>query len=839
MFGKNTEGDREWYIGSDEKKATLFYTSGETISAMGVWARVNYGNPKIRGVIYNQDGSLVAMTEEIVISETVLTSYVLPMSGAVNLPAGYYYLTVQIGSVGASAAIMISMIYSTPPETPGLENADLYSDGPSNPFGTATTTDHIFSIWAFSAEPHEPTAIFTGPSSAIVGQPLTFDATTSKPGFDGVAESPIQSYAWDFGDGQSQTVTAPTVTHIYSTEGNFTVTLIVTDSQPLSSTPASLPITIQSPPPAYGPTASFTITPSALTVTFDGTPSQPGWDGYAISPIAIFAWNFGDGTPIESGLPSTHAIRSHTYATSGTYQVTLTVTDGQPLSDSVTSSIAVNETGEVTILVDFEKDTDFLTGDGSLWEPSSLAVAWPQNKFSPSTLYVHSGLRSAKLELTDPSTNEGRRLELLHRWNPAITRDMWLEFWFFIPPDFPFSANDGSTFFRAVYERAFTPFTPADYVFQSWLGIYPIDGRTSRPTYGEPIFIWTRNQNFDLPDSGSIETRESYLSDLQQIWDSNTSKFIWDPAIPPEKRLTPKNFAGKWIGFRCYIYRDVDAWRSGNKNSGFYKLWVNTSQQVPPPEDAWQLLYEDNPIRTIGIDPDLLAQITDTYLRDGYFCCGFSNYCSIGEQPKALYFDDLVMSGVPLVPSVQHTLNILAGVGGATSPASGSYNITEGESVSVTAIPDVPDYRFVYWLRDGVQVTDNPIIIIMDADHTLEPVFEYVPPPPVTSTISGVVKDSITNSPIPAATVTCDGYADITETDGTYTFLSIPAQAYTLTITKEGFKTQTIPVDLSAGGTFTQDITLSPTPKASSMLPAALGLLAVAGILYLATRKKR
>jgi PKD repeat protein len=836
MFGKNTQGDREWYIGSDEKKATLFYTPGETISAMGVWARVNYGSPKIRGIIYSQDGSLVAMTDEVVISDTVLTSYLLPMLSAVNLPAGYYYLTVHIGSVGASAAIMISMIYATPPDTPSLENTDTYSDGPSNPFGTATVADHIFSIWAFSATPYGPTAIFTSPASARVGELVTFDATSSKPGFDGESESPIQSYTWDFGDGISITVTTPTVTHTYSTEGNFTVTLIVTDTQPLSSSPASLPITIQPLPPAYGPTASFVATPSALTVTFDGTSSQPGWDGYATSPIAMFTWDFGDGTPIESGLPSTHAIRSHTYATSGTYQVTLTVTDGQPLSNSVTSSIAVNETGAVTILVDFEKDSDFLTGDNTLWEPTGYAIQTnPSLKFEPSTQHVHKGLRSAKLELTDPSTDGGRRLELLHRWNPATTRDMWLEFWFFIPADFPF--DRWCTFFRALYERAFRPFTPADYVFQSQLAIFPADGRTSRPTYGEPLFVWTRNQNFDLPDSGEIETRESYLSDLQQEWDG--TKYVWKADIPLEKRLIPKNFVGKWIGFRCHIYRDVDAWRSGNKNSGFYKLWVNTSQEIPPPENAWELLYEDNPIRTIGIDPDLLATITDTYLRDGYFCNGFSNYCDLGGLPKALYFDDLVMSGVPLTPSVQHTLNILTGVGGTTSPAPSSYNITEGESITVTAIPDVPDYRFLYWLRDGVQVTDNPTIIIMDADHTLEAVFEYVPPPPITATISGVVKDSITNSPIPAVTVTCDGYADITETDGTYTFSNIPAQAYTLTITKEGFKTQTIPVDLSAGGAFTQDITLSPTPKASSMLPAALGLLAVAGIVYLATRKKR
>jgi PKD repeat protein len=38
------------------------------------------------------------------------------------------------------------------------------------------------------------------------------------------------SYEWDFGDGQTQTTTTPTVDHSYSTEGTKIVTLTVTDS---------------------------------------------------------------------------------------------------------------------------------------------------------------------------------------------------------------------------------------------------------------------------------------------------------------------------------------------------------------------------------------------------------------------------------------------------------------------------------------------------------------------------------------------------------------------------------------------------------------------------------
>ncbi|WP_086543663.1 DUF4082 domain-containing protein, partial [Algoriphagus antarcticus] len=53
--------------------------------------------------------------------------------------------------------------------------------------------------------------------------------------------------------------------------------------------------------------------------------------------IASYTWNFGDGTS------STEANPSHTYATAGTYSVSLTVTDAEGLSDAETIQLAVFE----------------------------------------------------------------------------------------------------------------------------------------------------------------------------------------------------------------------------------------------------------------------------------------------------------------------------------------------------------------------------------------------------------------------------------------------------------------------------------------------------------------
>ena len=108
------------------------------------------------------------------------------------------------------------------------------------------------------------------------------------------------------------------------------------------------------------------------------------------------------------------------------------------------------------------------------------------------------------------------------------------------------------------------------------------------------------------------------------------------------------------------------------------------------------------------------------------------------------------------------------------------------------------------------------------------------PTPPLTATIQGYIRDQ-GGTPIVDATVTCDGYTNITEIDGAYAFVGIPAKAYTLTVTMIGYEPASIGVDASAGGTFGLDISLQPVvPHPPTPLPATLigaSLLGVIAIL--------
>ncbi|HVN76253.1 MAG TPA: PKD domain-containing protein [Thermoanaerobaculaceae bacterium] len=178
-----------------------------------------------------------------------------------------------------------------------------------------------------------------GPTSAQVGQQVTFTATASAPGYS------ITGYSWTFGDGG--TGTGSSVTHTYTSANTYTVRVTATSSCGNTGSD-TMAIVIG----GGGGGGGLTITPNPGTanpgqnVTFTFSPK-------ITTPGDSLTFNFGDGTvqtasysPICQQFGGCNTI-TYAYTTPGVYTVTASgVANGSSVSGS--TSVTVRNTCTAT-----------------------------------------------------------------------------------------------------------------------------------------------------------------------------------------------------------------------------------------------------------------------------------------------------------------------------------------------------------------------------------------------------------------------------------------------------------------------------------------------------------
>lgn len=176
----------------------------------------------------------------------------------------------------------------------------------------------------------KPTVNFTANTTANCQPPL--DVTFTNQSTGGV------TYKWYFGDGDSSSAQNPV--HRYNSLGNFTVKLIVTNSNGCIDSivkPAFINI---SPPKIIG------ISPLPVegcvpqNVNF-----QPNIQ--SVDPVIQYEWDFGDASPIFTTASLT---TNHSYGIDGIYTVKLKITTKGGCTDSLTVPAAVSVGNKPTAL---------------------------------------------------------------------------------------------------------------------------------------------------------------------------------------------------------------------------------------------------------------------------------------------------------------------------------------------------------------------------------------------------------------------------------------------------------------------------------------------------------
>jgi PKD repeat protein len=170
-----------------------------------------------------------------------------------------------------------------------------------------------------------PVASFTEDKTTVLtGESISFDASSSED-----SDGSIISHLWDFGD--ETTAFGVKVNHVYEDDGVYTVLLKVIDDDGATASISAV-ITVSNRPPVAFFTENATKVEKGEVIHFDASESYD-LDGN----IVRYFWDFGDGTN------ATEVTVDHAYVEDGNYLVTLTVTDNDGASSSISDTKIVEK----------------------------------------------------------------------------------------------------------------------------------------------------------------------------------------------------------------------------------------------------------------------------------------------------------------------------------------------------------------------------------------------------------------------------------------------------------------------------------------------------------------
>ncbi|GAA2140096.1 hypothetical protein GCM10009760_22980 [Kitasatospora kazusensis] len=287
-------------------------------------------------------------------------------------------------------------IDSAKPDAPGVLPTDINGHAPADdPYVANPGPGHLDrGAYEVQDELSDSAWLTADQPQAPYGTKVTF---TARAGHSWNTE-PL-SYAYDFGDGTTQTTSAATVSHTYARACACQPGLKVTSPDGQVAYGGSDPVKATVPGPLTAQFSATTVLPvktdwsadPPFTVLADATATATA----SAWPVTNYHYDFGDGYRTDLSFPS----QKHTYQAPGDYKVSMTVTDNQGRVSTASQVYhAAYEPGGYTAVTPF-RALDTRTYRNPLWADSSRTVdlsSWGQ----PVNYQLSAGMTAVVLNVT-------------------------------------------------------------------------------------------------------------------------------------------------------------------------------------------------------------------------------------------------------------------------------------------------------------------------------------------------------------------------------------------------------------------------------------------------------
>ena len=269
--------------------------------------------------------------------------------------------------------------------------------------GLATSTTRTVTVSALNTPPN-PSFIFA-PSRPNIGQAATFDAgaTTDDESI------PDAGFDWDFDGNGSTDAEGREVSHAFSSAGNRTVGLRVTDADGVSATTTRV-VTVNAPPDA-----SFSFTPGNPDVGDPVSFNAAGTTDDLALTNSSYAWDLDNDGAFDDAVGPT---ASTSFAASGGRIVSLRVTDSGGSTDVATQTVSVaanpaptaaftftparpNVSQTITYSAAGSTDDEPIPATGYAWDYDNDGAFDDATGQAPTGSFATAGQRNVRLQVTD------------------------------------------------------------------------------------------------------------------------------------------------------------------------------------------------------------------------------------------------------------------------------------------------------------------------------------------------------------------------------------------------------------------------------------------------------